>query len=292
MEWIQIPGSDAYLCRRNVKDVEFSVALNDDGEAAESNGIRNALQAKSDIIPAIYEGGVKTWECSLDLVLYLSQLWKQGPQNLRGKRVLEVSWLQLRAHFCSLGADHHCLQFIVYKIVNPLSCICRIMFAPYLFNQSLQNEDVLTLVSIPNVLANVMGDKECSFGGSERKYSEIKVCPARLSDLRIPVHFWSGDWSSLPDVTPAASIDILLGSELIYDPSSYVKIFAILRHALAPGGVCYLANKAYYFGCGGSTDAFRKFILNQSDGLFTCEVVVRNAFNSITREIMKIQKLQ
>ena len=32
------------------------------------------LNAPSDLIPGIYEGGLKTWECSLDLVDYLDQI--------------------------------------------------------------------------------------------------------------------------------------------------------------------------------------------------------------------------
>jgi protein-histidine N-methyltransferase len=45
------------------------------------------LDAPSDLVPGLYEGGLKTWECSLDLVDYLD-----SSQNgdMRGKHVLEV----------------------------------------------------------------------------------------------------------------------------------------------------------------------------------------------------------
>lgn len=45
------------------------------------------LDAPSDLIPGVYEGGLKTWECSLDLVDYLDSI-ENG--DVRGKRVLEV----------------------------------------------------------------------------------------------------------------------------------------------------------------------------------------------------------
>jgi len=32
------------------------------------------LDAPSDLVPGVYEGGLKTWECSLDLVDYLDGL--------------------------------------------------------------------------------------------------------------------------------------------------------------------------------------------------------------------------
>lgn len=47
------------------------------------------LDAPSDLLPGVYEGGLKTWECSLDLVEYLES---SGPfSSYSGKRVLEVS---------------------------------------------------------------------------------------------------------------------------------------------------------------------------------------------------------
>ena len=46
------------------------------------------LNSNSDLVRGVYEGGFKTWECSIDLVEYLSQLPKE---QISGKRVLEVS---------------------------------------------------------------------------------------------------------------------------------------------------------------------------------------------------------
>ena len=49
------------------------------------------LDAPSDLVPGVYEGGLKTWECSLDLVEHLCEL--QCSSNFggfSGNRVLEV----------------------------------------------------------------------------------------------------------------------------------------------------------------------------------------------------------
>jgi len=49
------------------------------------------LEAPSDLVPGVYEGGLKTWECSLDLVDYLDQIRETEMfRGIRGKRVLEV----------------------------------------------------------------------------------------------------------------------------------------------------------------------------------------------------------
>jgi protein-histidine N-methyltransferase len=49
------------------------------------------LDAPSDLVPGVYEGGLKTWECSLDLVDYLDSL-KDTPnfRGFSGRSILEV----------------------------------------------------------------------------------------------------------------------------------------------------------------------------------------------------------
>jgi protein-histidine N-methyltransferase len=48
------------------------------------------LDAPSDLVPGVYEGGLKTWECSLDLVNYLDEIKDTEQRKLEGKRILEV----------------------------------------------------------------------------------------------------------------------------------------------------------------------------------------------------------
>lgn len=47
------------------------------------------IEAPSDLIPGVYEGGMRVWECSLDLVEYLDG--RNDIQDYRGKRIIEVS---------------------------------------------------------------------------------------------------------------------------------------------------------------------------------------------------------
>jgi protein-histidine N-methyltransferase len=48
------------------------------------------IDAPSDVIPNVYEGGLKTWECSIDLVEHLSASVDYNPRLLREKSILEV----------------------------------------------------------------------------------------------------------------------------------------------------------------------------------------------------------
>jgi protein-histidine N-methyltransferase len=89
------------LIRRDLFDARFQVIAEDDvepGNAAHNSDVFNKkaldfLDAPSDLVPGVYEGGLKTWECSLDLVEYLHEL--QCSANFGGfvgNRVLEVGF--------------------------------------------------------------------------------------------------------------------------------------------------------------------------------------------------------
>jgi len=62
------------------------------------------LDAPSDLLPGVYEGGLKTWESSLDLVHVLSG----ADLKVTGKRILEVGHCRAvcphtRIEQCALG---------------------------------------------------------------------------------------------------------------------------------------------------------------------------------------------
>ena len=96
------------LSRRDLFDVRFQLISDEDAATdlpqpfdnneSSSDGKKqhrhaSALQflgAPSDLIPHIYEGGLKTWECSTDLVEYLDSI--QDPEGFRSKHILEVSY--------------------------------------------------------------------------------------------------------------------------------------------------------------------------------------------------------
>ena len=69
-------------------------AHNSDAPLATNKKALDFLDAPSDLVPGVYEGGLKTWECSLDLVEHLHEL--QCSSNFggfAGNRVLEVNLL-------------------------------------------------------------------------------------------------------------------------------------------------------------------------------------------------------
>lgn len=69
-----------------------------DGDATDADG-HEYVDASSDLIPGLYEGGLKTWEGGVDLVKVLADM--AGSEDnvgawVVGARVLEVSLKQSR----------------------------------------------------------------------------------------------------------------------------------------------------------------------------------------------------
>ena len=56
--------------------------------------------SSTDLEPSVYEGGFKTWECSIDLAIHLRRLIDDGKLQTEGNMdIIEVSFPQ--SPFCS-----------------------------------------------------------------------------------------------------------------------------------------------------------------------------------------------
>ena len=66
--------------------------MRDAGRTAEPSQIANTALSGGDLDPGVYEGGFKTWECSIDLAAYLIAAVDGGQIDLVGRdlHVVEV----------------------------------------------------------------------------------------------------------------------------------------------------------------------------------------------------------
>jgi protein-histidine N-methyltransferase len=112
------------------------------------------IEAPSDLVPGVYEGGLKTWECSLDLVNHLDGLgdgYTDG--DIHGKRILEV-----RCRFLGLNFD-----LIGYPQIGCGTAVPSLYLLHRLFSSATSttgetqlhlqdyNDSVLEFVSFPNI---------------------------------------------------------------------------------------------------------------------------------------------
>lgn len=234
-----------------------------------------------DVLSGVYEGGLKVWECSLDLVRFLAShpsiSGKSRPaihaKSLDGAALVEAHASTARLiksptiNVLELGCGHGLPGiFMLKKIPNSKVCF-----------QDL-NEEVLRYTTARNVIFNA---------GRE-------VAETRTSFVR-------GDWTSvhfiskLLEIGKCQSFDIILAAETLYTKDSSEIMSQLLWRLLTPKtGVGLLASKKYYFGKGleGGTDAFKDHVTSKWIKKLQADTVMKiEDKKSNIREIIKIIKL-
>lgn len=200
-------------------DVELTLKTT---EGSCSSEILKATDVNSDLIPLVYEGGHKVWECSVDLVEFLFETKEQ----MAGRRVLELG--------CGAGLPG------MHALLNGAS----VDFQDY-------NEEVLEHVTVPNILLNI-ADKQ-----SDHLRQHIN-----LSHCRFFAGDWGSLLNLInPDPNEKGTYDIILSSETIYNLDSQKRLYQVIeKHLKRPSGVAYIAGKTCYFGVGGGTRSFEQLV--------------------------------
>lgn len=108
------------LAKRDLYDARFqliasgtsgndSVTLGPDSDGRQSEQDLQFVEAPSDLVPGLYEGGLKTWECSIDLAGYIRTSLNDVITRAKSLRALEVCMSSLSAYILS-----DCNQCIIY----------------------------------------------------------------------------------------------------------------------------------------------------------------------------------
>ncbi|XP_074531986.1 histidine protein methyltransferase 1 homolog [Halichoeres trimaculatus] len=231
-----------------------------------------SAEQRSDLISGVYEGGLKVWECTYDLL----ELMERDGETFGGKRVLDLG--------CGAGL----LGILALK-----RGALKVHFQDY-------NSTVIEQLTVPNVMLNCQEDDEAASddegegkgkgksqeadglkekskkklegedGGSLPKKRALDVSQhANLTKCR----FFSGDWSTflalVKQESPHPRYDIIFTSETIYNTAYYPALHQTLHQLLAPHGLVYLATKSHYFGVGGGLHLFETFV--EQRGVFSLD---------------------
>lgn len=223
----------------------------------------------SDVRTNIYEGGYKTWECSLDLARFLLD---RGPRK-------DLDDLVRVDHVVEMG----CGTAVPSTLLFQYALRERI---PMYFTLTDYNAEVLRLVTLPNLVLTwagtldearsraVFGDagNPVAAAGAEDENGDLYLTPAvleafraQLSETGVSLTLLSGSW--VPTETLLALVPsshemntLVLASETIYSPASLVAftdaMVALMRRVKS--GKALVAAKRHYFGVGGSVDEFRQ----------------------------------
>ncbi|NXX15620.1 MET18 methyltransferase, partial [Podargus strigoides] len=230
---LETVSSDLYYVNMSVVE---KMCLDD----ADREGIvSQSVSSHSDLIPGVYEGGLKIWECTFDLIDYFSEAEIQ----FTNKTVLDLG--------CGAG---------LLGIVALRGKAEQVHFQDY-------NSTVIDEITLPNAVANCI-NKGRGVGSGARKTGEpLSKRPKKAEcspDALTKCRFFSGEWSEvskflLSSDKPFSKYDIILTSETIYNPDYYSALHDTLAQLLDKNGRVYLASKVHYFGVGGGIHLFEKF---------------------------------
>ncbi|KAJ7782516.1 hypothetical protein DFH07DRAFT_324803 [Mycena maculata] len=252
------------LARRDLFDARFQLISEGRGDEPEIPGSTSALgflDAPSDLVPGVYEGGLKTWECSLDLVDYLDGLEDSNAAYVSGKRILEVG--------CGTAIPS---VYLLYRIFcGDSNAATHVHLQDY-------NASVLELITFPNIiLAWYMSPSSAEYRASiadtegpptdPTVSGELPITPslksaftASVAKHGISLAFSSGSWESLKthlESRGGALYDIVLTSETIYRIEALPILIELLHRACADSdSLCLVAAKVLYFGVGGGFSEF------------------------------------
>lgn len=203
--------------------------------------------ADSDLVPGVYEGGFKLWECARDLVVVLEEMESKGDLTLREARVLEAG--------CGAGLPG------VLALTKECSSLVLQDF----------NAQVLRCLTMPTVALNGLWEGALSrrvrflsgdWAAVSMNLSEERAAAACAARVGI------GAGSGAPD-EPGGGFDVILSADTIYSLEGMRRLWQLVQEQLAwPGGVALVAAKSYYFGVGGSVAEFRRLV--GSDERFEC----------------------
>ncbi|KAG4387598.1 hypothetical protein GLYMA_11G254400v4 [Glycine max] len=158
--------------------------------------------SNSNLVPWKYEGGLKLWEGSLDLIKALRSDIRNGLISFSGKRVLEV------------GSGHG-----LPGIFALLEGAAAVHFQDF-------NAEVLRFLTIPNLNANLSRDTQLSSFNST-------ICD------KAEVCFFAGDWSGIDKLLPHVSTDaknnqgdgydFILMAETVYSINSLQNLYDLIK---------------------------------------------------------------
>ena len=209
-----------------------------------SNDDITSLIASSDLRSGEYEGGLKVWECTFDLLDFM----EENGIGCKANTVFDMG--------CGAGL------LGIFAFLKGSSSVC---FQDY-------NCEVIESLTIPSLCASL---------------SDAKIDPPQ-DEGRLKL--MSGDWGAVGKqlrTENSPPFDLIISSETIYNVDYYEKILDFLVDNLSKDGEAFFAAKTHYFGVGGGTYDFVKYV--SKSGLFDVSVV-KKIEHGLTREILKVFK--
>eukprot|EP00041_Stephanoeca_diplocostata_P017732 m.363450 g.363450 ORF g.363450 m.363450 type:complete len:425 (+) comp20801_c0_seq4:300-1574(+) len=269
-----------------------------------SSDVMAASNLSSDVIPQVYEGGLKIWEGSGDLVNALVE----HEITFTGLKVIELG---CGAAFPGIYAMKNGARLVDFQDYNT-EVLQHVTMPNVHLNRTeatstsqtgVSDQQQRSAVSEGNNNADIddksnREDKTCGEGhridsrnSTDRCSIEMKGSKDRHrepgpTEEQHVVRYLAGDWACLQEYLAGATYDVVLTAETLYSPESIPVLYDAIKGCLQrPGGVAYVASKTYYFGVGGGTRQFRDIVTQ--DKVFDIDVIL-TVTGGVQREVLQL----
>ncbi|KAH8923031.1 hypothetical protein BT69DRAFT_1334184 [Atractiella rhizophila] len=281
------PVADISLFRRDLYDAKFQVrsssSILDEGNEGKETGTEQLLELseQSDLVQGVYEGGLKTWEGGVDLVVCLQEMAeREKTWTMNGKRILELGCGS------ALPACWALSKLLEETAEGKVSAQSEIFLQDY-------NAEVLELITLPNLLLTYLQHTDAQALNSNEVPITSELIEAFTSHLykrRIVLRFFSGPWSSFSSSLSLADAKFthILTSETIYALHSLPSLIDVMEHHSDPTSRVYVACKSVYFGMEGGVGEweFRKRVEERKGEV---EKVWSSGTGGMERVVLKVE---
>ena len=284
-----------HCCLKRIDISEKPFGEDNDHDHDDTNRQDRLNAEKTDLIPGYYEGGLKVWECSIDLCEHLLDLILEMSASMVDNDLSAA--LRSTGSTLELGCGHALPACVILRELRRRSRprdsidmgmdmdmninmdtnmkICHdsistrtgddsrpiVVFTDY-------NHFVLKDVTLPNIILNCASNLSSNTGENQEHILPLNQCCSlvagdwlelskRLRENKMITDVNNKEESAESNFPKDGRFDLILAAETTYTESSANDTaFLLMNHLKMEGGVGFIATKRYYFGVGGGSDAF------------------------------------
>ena len=281
------------------------------GLNAQSDIFQITNDQNSDVLTGFYEGGLKVWECTLDLMNYLQRLndLNEFINNIVGTSSSSNNNINILDLGCGHGLAGIYAFLLFNNKMNNGNNISINNHNVKIFFQDL-NIDVLKYCTAPNLFLNLdipttllttsdgNNSNDDGNGHNNNNNNNNNEINDNVLNNDHRFQFWSGDWSYLlndsnwnEEINKQNGFDLILTADTIYAKPQMKKLAMFLYKTLPKqiNSIALVGAKRYYFGTGGNVKDFIDEIHVISNGQLTCkQVAIYEDKQSNIREIILV----
>lgn len=240
-----LPESDALALLQAEQDASTMTAGAQNPGGRSDVSSHEQLLACSDLVPNVYEGGFKLWECAYDLMQVMHDMAGSGELTFKGAAVLEAG--------CGAGLPG--------ALAAKLGAAAVVMQD---FNAAVLHAATMPTMQLSDLWEHVQDGRMRFVSGDWARIAAF----LGGADAAAAAEAGGGSTSAAAEERSGGGVDIILSADTIYSLSAAPRLWQLVTEVLRPGGTAIFAAKSYYFGVGGSVSAFKALVA--ADARFEC----------------------